>query len=85
LSLGHGTVKQTIFELFLSVNDHLLKSLGDSVTNSFQKLCLLHAQDGHRVLAEGLDNSLVAERLILKSFAVSVLFEFRKTVRVKLV
>ena len=70
--LGHLSEEQTVFEFFLSVLDHLREAMRYCVADAFQELALLRAQDGHGVLVERDQHSLVTESLVLQIFQVGV-------------
>ena len=55
------------------------------VSHSFEELALLAAENGHRVLGEGQENSLVTEALISQILEVSILLELDELLHVVLI
>ena len=55
------------------------------VSHSFEELALLAAENGHRVLGEGQENSFVTEALISQILEVGILLELDELLHVVLI
>ena len=85
LILCNSSKKESILVLFFPVLNHLDEFVSDGVSNSLQKLALLPAEDGHRVLGQSQQHTFVAETLISQIFEVSVFFQLNELLHIILV
>lgn len=72
LVLGHLAEEEPVVKLLLSLLNHLGELVRDCVADTLEEIRLLLAQNGHRVLGESDENTLVAEALVAHVLEVGV-------------
>jgi hypothetical protein len=85
LILSHLAKEQSVVELLLALLDHLGELVRHRVADALEESGLLLAQDGHRVLGERDEDTLVAEALVAHVLQIGVALQLQERLEVVVV